>query len=118
MTISAANQLQPLSGTLIIYLLGQQMIPSPLTCVGLVCCIPSLVMIQLEQRKKEIQEIDMSGLEMGAFPLKDFSRTETEEDESKSNRQGSKNNSSNNSSVDSVNNRNGRISRKNNLLLA
>ena len=44
-----AMQIQPIFGSIIVFLLGQQNLPSWLTFFGMCCCIPGLVLIKMEQ---------------------------------------------------------------------
>lgn len=49
-------QLQPLFASMLVYLLGQQNLPGLVTIFGILCCIPGLILLKIEQNYKETDD--------------------------------------------------------------
>lgn len=56
MTVSIAMQLQPLFASILVYILGEQGLPGLTTLIGMMCCIPGLILLKNEQKMKETDD--------------------------------------------------------------
>jgi len=50
--VTVAMQLQPLIGGLLVYIFGQQNLPSSWSLFGMLCCMGSLTLLKNEQRQQ------------------------------------------------------------------
>ena len=50
-------QLEPLFGSLAVFLLGEQKLPHWVTIVGMLCCIPAFILLTIEKEQKQIENI-------------------------------------------------------------